>query len=229
MLNLDLSQTLQVGIVSPSQMIANFVVAIIISVLVALVYKRSHQGVSYSRGFVLSLVMVGVVMAGVMMVIGNSLARAFGLFGAFSLVRFRSAIKDPRDIAFVFWSLIEGMAAGTANYELALLLFLMMTFLVLILEKYQFGSIRKTGFTLALTLRKSAQPKDVGRVEKLLEKYCRSFTLITQRKLMDSSQEWIYSLILTKDSPIGKVVQAIERTKLIQEVKVYNNTATVEM
>jgi len=229
MFNIDLSQTLQVGIVSPSQMIANFLIAVIISVLTALVYKRTHQGVSYSRGFVLSLVMVGVVMAGVMMVIGNSLARAFGLFGAFSLVRFRSAIKDPRDIAFVFWSIIGGMAAGTANYERALLLFLVMALLVWLLEKYQFGSIRKIGFTIALTLKRSAKPKNTNQVEKLLEKYCKNFTLVTQRKLMSNNEEWIYSLVLDKDYNIEKLVQAIKRTRLIREVQVYNNTVTVEM
>jgi len=99
-----LPENLLIGVVSPQQMLANFIVAAMITLAIAVVYQRTHNGSSYSRNFVVSIVMVGIVMGAVMMVIGNSLARAFGLFGAFSLVRFRSAIKDPKDIGYIFWS-----------------------------------------------------------------------------------------------------------------------------
>jgi hypothetical protein len=102
----------------------------------AWVYRTSHRGVSYSQGFVHGLVLLGVVVALVMLVIGSNIARAFALVGALSIVRFRNAVKDSRDVAYIFLVMAVGMAVGTRFYLLAVLSAAVLSALVVGLSRF---------------------------------------------------------------------------------------------
>jgi len=91
-----------------------------LSLIVAWVYKYTHRGVSYSQSYVHTQVIVSVVVALIMMIIGTNIARAFTLVGALSIIRFRNAIKETRDVGFIFLSMAIGMACGTKFYLLAI-------------------------------------------------------------------------------------------------------------
>ena len=95
-----------------------------------------------------TLVLLGVLIGVVMMVIGSSVAVAFGALGAFSLIRFRTAVKDTKDTAFVFFAVATGMAVGTNNYTIAVLGVIMISLIIVILSKMNFGSIRKYDYIL---------------------------------------------------------------------------------
>ena len=94
-------------------------IAAFIGLAVAWVYQRTHHGLSYSRGFTQSLVVLTMGATLLIFVIGDSLVTAFGLLGALAIVRFRNVLKDTRDTVFVFFSLVLGMAAGTQRYGIA--------------------------------------------------------------------------------------------------------------
>lgn len=96
-----------------------FGLSCILSLLIGFVYKFTHRGVSYSQSFVHTLVLMGVTVAFLMLVIGSNLARAFTLVGAMSIIRFRNAVKETRDLGFVFMVMAVGMACGTRFYLLA--------------------------------------------------------------------------------------------------------------
>jgi len=96
-----------------------FALSLVLSLLIGWVYRSTHKGVSYSQTYVHTLVMFSVVVAFVMLIIGSNIARAFTLVGALSIVRFRHAVKEPRDIGFVFTAMMVGMACGTRFYALA--------------------------------------------------------------------------------------------------------------
>jgi hypothetical protein len=93
--------------------------AIVLGVVLAIVYRATHKGLSYSQSFTQTIVFVAVIVAIVMMTVSNSLATAFTLVGALSIIRFRTVVKDTRDTAFVFGALALGMAAGRGFWELA--------------------------------------------------------------------------------------------------------------
>ena len=97
---------------------SNLGLAVALGLVIALLYRQTHKGISYSQSFTLTVVFVTVIVAIVMMVIGNSLSRAFALVGALSIIRFRTVVKDTKDTAFVFWALAAGMSAGTSNFVL---------------------------------------------------------------------------------------------------------------
>ena len=135
-------------IYSPVAIVVNISLAIALGVIVALVYRYTHKGLSYSQSFVLTLIYVSAIVSTVMMIIGNSLARAFALVGALSIIRFRTVVKDTKDTAFVFFALAVGMAAGTSNYFIAVAAVLLISILAVVLHKTNFGALYKSEFIL---------------------------------------------------------------------------------
>lgn len=101
--------------------VLNVVVAFLLGLFIAAVYRATHRQMAVSFSFVNTLILMSMIMAMVIMVIGDNIARAFGLAGAMSIVRFRTVVKDTRDTAFVFYALGAGMGSGTGNLLLALI------------------------------------------------------------------------------------------------------------
>ena len=93
----------------------SLVLCFVLSNIIAFTYEKTFQGLSYSRNFVQAMILGSLVVAVAMMAIGNNLARGLGMMGALTIIRFRTNLKDPRDIIFIFASLATGMAAGVST------------------------------------------------------------------------------------------------------------------
>jgi hypothetical protein len=104
------------SILTVGRVIGNMLVTVLIAVFIYWVYKKTYAGVMYSKTFNVTLLLTTLVTAMVMMVIGTNLALSLGMVGALSVIRFRSAIKDPKDVGFLFWGIAAGLAAGTGSY-----------------------------------------------------------------------------------------------------------------
>jgi len=126
----------------------NIGIAFMFGLLIAALYRYTNLGFSYSTDFVTTLIIITMVTAVVIMVIGNNLARAFGLVGAMSIIRFRTALKDSRDIAFVFFGLAAGMAAGAGNHIIGMVAIPMISFIILILHWTTYGKVEQNDFIL---------------------------------------------------------------------------------
>ena len=101
------------------EVILNFAAAAIIACLIYISYRVSHSGTVYSERFNVSLVMLTLISTLVMSVIGNNIALSLGMVGALSIVRFRTAIKDPRDTAYIFWAIAVGICCGVSDHMIA--------------------------------------------------------------------------------------------------------------
>lgn len=148
---MDKNALAQIGdllVYSHADIAINIALAIALGLIVAWVYRYTHKGLSYSQSFVLTLVFVSAIVSSVMMIIGNSLARAFALVGALSIIRFRTVVKDTKDTAFVFLALGVGMAAGTSNYFIALVMTAVISILAVVLHHLNFGALYKSEFIL---------------------------------------------------------------------------------
>ena len=108
------------GSLTLPDIILNIVAAGILGLMIFIAYKATHSGTVYSARFNISLVMAALVTATVMCVIGNNISLSLGMVGALSIVRFRTAIKDPRDTIFIFWSVAVGICCGVSDYLIAL-------------------------------------------------------------------------------------------------------------
>ncbi len=106
---------------NPLQVVSTLVIALIIGLFVFFIYRKSFGGVMYSRNFNVGLIMLTMVSALMLMLINNSLALSLGMVGALSIIRFRTAVKDPIDTVFMFWAVGEGIAVGTRFFDVAVI------------------------------------------------------------------------------------------------------------
>lgn len=101
--------------------VLTIVLSFVLSMIIGYTYRATHHSVVYSQSYVQTLVLMGMVVSIVMLIIGSNIARAFALVGALSIVRFRNAIKETRDVGFIFYAMAIGMACGTRFYLLAVI------------------------------------------------------------------------------------------------------------
>lgn len=107
----------------------------LLSAFIGWVYKKTHRGTSYTQSFVFTLVMNGMIVALVMLIVGSNIARAFSLVGALSIIRFRNAIKETRDVGFIFFTMVVGMAIGTRFYVLGVIAAVIISLAVMLMTR----------------------------------------------------------------------------------------------
>ena len=163
-----------------SQLVAALSVACLCGFTISLVYRWVYNGTSYSGSFVRSIIYLAMVTAVVMLVIGNNLARAFGLVGAMSIIRFRTAVKDPQDIVFVFFSLAVGLAAGVGLPMVALVSTFMVCVVIVVTGKLRFGDRHKRAWILQITSEMEDESKEAPYLAEV-KRFCRSHQLINVR------------------------------------------------
>ena len=106
------------GTVDVVTILINNVVAFVAAFFIMFVYKLTYSGVAYSRKFNVSLGAITITTTMIMGVISNNIALSLGMVGALSIIRFRTAVKDVRDSAFIFWAIAIGIGCGVAQYTL---------------------------------------------------------------------------------------------------------------
>ena len=119
---------------NPVQVILTLIVGLLMGLYVWFIYKKTFSGVMYSRTYGMTLVMMTIVTALMLMLINNSLTLSLGMVGALSIVRYRTAIKDPLDTAFIFWAVGEGIAVGTKFYDVAIIAGIIIGIFVLLIS-----------------------------------------------------------------------------------------------
>lgn len=107
------------GALSLKTILIGFGVSFIVGMIIFISYRFSHSAAVYSKKFNVSLVMITLVTTLVMTVIGDNVALSLGMVGALSIVRFRTAIKDSRDTAYIFWCVAAGISCGVQDYMVA--------------------------------------------------------------------------------------------------------------
>jgi uncharacterized membrane protein YhiD involved in acid resistance len=118
----DLLNSLQENSVTDFRVVLlSLLTALVLSHMVAAAYSWSHHGLSYSRSFVHALLMGGVVASMLMLAIGNNIVWGIGIVGTLAIVRFRTNLRDPRDMVFIFAALAAGIAAGVGAYAVGVI------------------------------------------------------------------------------------------------------------
>ena len=117
---------------SVGNMVVNLVVIFILSLLIYAVYKSTTKRVNYYSNFAIVILLTSVVTGVIMMIIESNLVLSLGMVGALSIIRFRSAIKDPVDTSYIFWAVAIGIASGTGNHILSVVAsFLIAIFIII--------------------------------------------------------------------------------------------------
>lgn len=190
--------------------------AFVLGQIAAWVYMYTHTGLSYSRAFVQSIVLLCLIISLGMMVIGNNIVIAFGLIGALSVIRFRNILKDTRDTAFIFFALVIGMATGTGSYPLALLGTGVFCIVLLYLHWADFGT-RRTGDAF-VRLQWAVGATQRGTLDELLRRHCRTATLVSQRIHESGAGDLAFRLILRDPSRADDLVAELNRIEGVSNV-----------
>ena len=115
---------------STSDVIFSTILSFLLALVIGQVYKMTYRGVSYTQSYVHTLIMLSMIVSLIMLIIGSNIARAFSLVGALSIIRFRNAVKDTRDVGYIFFAMAIGMACGTRFYVLAVVGTFMISFIM---------------------------------------------------------------------------------------------------
>ena len=107
------------GTISADKILLSLLTAFVIGVFIVYIYKKTYNGVVYSKSFSLSIILLAMVTSLIIRTISSNLALSLGMVGALSIVRFRTAIKEPLDTAFMFWAITAGIMAGAGLYLVA--------------------------------------------------------------------------------------------------------------
>lgn len=135
-MNLDFSISDLSGTFTVLDVTLSLGLALLCSLIVAYTYRSTHRGVSYSQSYVQTLVILGMLIALIMLIVGSNIARAFALVGALSVVRFRNAIKETRDVGFIFLVMGVGMACGTRFYTLAIVATVLICVVIIMMNRF---------------------------------------------------------------------------------------------
>jgi hypothetical protein len=206
------------GWFTPENVILSLLLAFVLGQVIAWVYYFTHSGLSYSKTYVQSLILVTVVVAMVMAVIGDNIIRAFGLMGALALVRFRNVVKDTRDIVFIFCSLVVGMAAGSQRYAIAVIGTAILSIIALYLYLTGFGThLPHNGF-LRFSLPAHIGPKHP--IPDVLKRFCSNFTLISaqDRGYGGSEVDYAYQLMVRNAEKNEQMLSELEKIEGIGNV-----------
>lgn len=195
------------------------VIAAIVAMIIYLTYKNTYTGVMYNPRFNVSLVMITMVTTIVMVVIGSNISVSLGMVGALSIIRFRTAVKDPRDTAFIFWGVVSGLACGTQNYTIVLAGSI---FICLVLFGFK-KVISKDDKYLLIVRGKNL---DIKGIEKVIEKNVKCSSC-KGKYIKDSNVELIYDVKLKKDKD-DSIINILSDNVDIDTVNlVANNTDTM--
>lgn len=148
----------------PTDLFISLGLGFVVGLVIALVYRKTYRGVLYSPSFTLTLVMLTLITTPVVMCIKSDIALSMGMVGALSIVRFRTAVKDPMDTAYMFWSLTMGILLGAGLHLVAIIVVLCISVLMFLLTFLKFTS--PNAYLLVLHYDEYCEPaisKELGR------------------------------------------------------------------
>lgn len=189
-----------------------------LSLVIAYMYRVTHKGVSYSQSFVHNLVIMSVVVAVVMLIIGSNIARAFSLVGALSIIRFRNAVKDSRDVGFLFLVMAIGMACGTRFYTLAIEFTFLMVMIIYFLNRFNIGAKHVSETLLKIQLSESIDYHKA--FDKVFHKFLEEETLLSVDSVGKDLLELVYVIRFRK--------KILERD-FIEALRVINQNSKVAL
>ncbi len=145
--------------VEVTSLVISLLLAFCLVFILAKLYIYTHQGYSYSKSFVHTIVFVGITIDLIMIIIGSNIARAFALVGAMSIVRFRNPVKDSRDLIFLFMAMAVGMATGTQFYFFAIFFTGFASLIMLLFHYFDFGEAAREAMVLKVKIPEDLMPE----------------------------------------------------------------------
>ncbi|HMQ52185.1 MAG TPA: DUF4956 domain-containing protein [Anaerolineae bacterium] len=195
---------------STSDVVFSTVLSFLLSLIIAYVYKITYKGVSYTQSYVHTLIMMSMVVSVIMLVIGSNIARAFSLVGALSIIRFRNAVKDTRDVGYIFFAMAIGMATGTRFYLVAIVATVVISFILWGMSTL--NMFAKDVREQILKIRVSADMRQEVLFEQVFDRYLNRYNLIaTETVQAGTLTEYIYGIELKRQQDAAEFMRELSK------------------
>jgi hypothetical protein len=212
----------EVGAFHIVDLFAGLCLATLLTLGLVQTYRSTHRGATYSVAFLQALFILSVCTTVIMVVIGSNIARAFSLVGALSIVRFRTAIKDPRDVGFVFAALAVGMASGTGFYAAAVVFTAFLCILMLVLGRLNVGAVHSTDALVRVTFGAGGAEAAMASVEAALRAGDANPVLVNRMHERESGQQTLAWRVRTGEAADqGRLQQSLQGIDGVAAVGLY--------
>lgn len=194
--------------ISAGRILATMVVTCALACYIFIIYRVMTRKSFYSKGFNVSLAALAVITAAIILAMQSNLVISLGMVGALSIIRFRTAIKDPMDLVFLFWSISIGIICGAGLYEVALITSVVVTVLILVLENLPTS---KAPMMLVVNL------TDADAEEELLEQvkqYSKHFK-VKSRNISNGAMDMVIEMRLKKEAELVKSVAKLPKVQAV--------------
>ncbi len=206
--------------VTTEDVLRNALFALSCGLLLSIFYRLVYRGANYSVTYVNSLVLLALVSSVVVVVIGNNVARAFGLVGALSVIRFRTVVRDTLDLVFIFLSLAVGMACGVGMNAVAVIGTVAGGAVILALTFTHFSAPRRRQHLLQITYDSNAH--DESLFSKKIGAFCRQAKLVSLKQVGESGMmEAMYHVALRKVERAPEFLKTMKEMPSVRMVNVY--------
>ena len=214
--------------INSEQILFAMLLSFALSFIFATIYRWTFQGFSYSRSFIHTMILGSMVVCMIIMAIGNNMARGIGIMGTLAIIRFRTQIRDSRDMIFLFSCLGVGISAGSMAYNVAVLGTLLIGGAALIMHWSPFASRRKYEGLLRFTL--PARSTQEPAVDDVLKQCCGAFHLIAMREAAQGDAiEYSYHVRLLDPSYRNELVQRLNNISEVSGANLLLHRTTVDL
>lgn len=201
------------GSVSATHIALALLVSFLIGIFIVYIYRKTYTGVIYSKSFSLCLILLGMITAIIICTINSNLALSLGMVGALSIVRFRTAIKEPIDTVFMFWAIAIGIMSGAGLYLIALMASLLIGLLYFI--AYNIGFKTKKQYLLILKYNISDEKEIIDEINKLKK------TKLKSKSITGNLVEITYEIEVVDE--IGDILNIFEKKAINASIISYQN------
>ncbi len=189
--------------ITTAKIVATLFVSALLALYVFAIYRLVTRKVFYSKNFNISLAAMSIITAAIILAMQSNLVISLGMVGALSIVRFRTAIKDPMDLVFMFWSISIGIICGAGLYEVALVTSVAVTVFILVLDMIP---VSKAPMMLVIN---SSQMDGEQQILDIVGKYSKSYK-VKSRNLSKGRLDMVVELRVKDESALVSEVAALE-------------------
>ena len=189
--------------ITTAKIVATLFVSALLALYVFAIYRLVTRKVFYSKNFNISLAAMSIITAAIILAMQSNLVISLGMVGALSIVRFRTAIKDPMDLVFMFWSISIGIICGAGLYEVALVTSVAVTVFIMVLDMIP---VSKAPMMLVIN---SSQMDGEQQILDIVGKYSKSYK-VKSRNLSKGRLDMVVELRVKDESALVSEVAALE-------------------
>lgn len=221
-MNLNMMGSVDLSLVD---IVLRLLAAGIMGFFIAIVYSVTSDKITYSSTLRISLCLISIIICAVMVAINSNIALSLGLVGSLSVIRFRTVIKDPLEMIFLFWAIATGVATGAGVVKVAVLLFFFISFFFIFYQSHSIifpssRSLRKPRFVVTLVHNESYE-----KISKIFKENTDSFDLLSEFNMIDNNEKRTTFEVspLEGDAMLEKLSDGLNALKNLKHVNFVNN------